>query len=248
MIQNITEGITKENVCDYTLIQCLNAFRGAQGDSKKEKEKNLTEQFEVLATKMIYGGHFEVIGGGEIVRQIYIHTVEFYYHEESNDDNAVDNAVKDYIVYHRNALEGEDKYPEYPEKVKTFPIGSLNAHQSGVDITFEGKNEHCTYRASALIRAFMVKEGWNEKTEFFDNFPNNKNRRDKVNRRSTYLYDYLFQNATLPVSIVWRDTPLESNVTLIPKKRENVYEYEEDSRGKVKIEERKPKKINEDIE
>lgn len=233
MTEKILKDITKENVCDYSLKHCLNAFRGAQGNSKDEKKENLTKQFEVLATKMIYGGHFEVIGAGEIIRQIYIHTVEFYYHEEFNDDNA----VHDYIVYHRNALDGENKYPK---TIDPFPVGSLNAHQSGIDITFE--DQAGKYRASALIRAFMVKEGWNNESAFFDDFPNNKNKGDTVNPRSTYLYDYLFQNAILPVSIIWRDTPIKSNVTLVPNKRENVYEYEEDtSTGKVKIEKGKPK-------
>ena len=238
MTKNILKGITKDYAIRHKLMDCLKSFRGAHGDNKDEKVKNLTEQFEAIATRMIYGGHFEVIGGGEIVRQIYIHTVEFYYHEESNDKND-NNAVHDYIVYHRNALKGEDKYQK---TVVPFPVGSLNAHQSGIDITFE--DPHGNYRASALIRAFMVKEGWNEESDFFDDFPNNKKKGDTVNPRSTYLYDYLFQNAILPVSIVWRDTPIKSNVTLVPNKRENVYKYEEDpSTKKVKIEKGKPKKI-----
>lgn len=248
----MTENITKEFVTSHTLMECLKEFSGAPNDPdtlkkyiedhslkgfreellkmfeeanklnsnklNRKKEIFLTCVFQLLAAKMLYGGHFEIIGGGEIVRQIYIHTVEFYYHEEFNDDNA----VHDYIVYHRNALDGENKYPN---TIDPFPIGSLNAHQSGIDITFE--DQAGKYRASALIRAYIVLEEGKE----------------VIDKRSTYLYDYLFMNAVLPVYICWKNTTIapDTKLKVIRDQRKNVYEYE-DKNGKLTIEKRKLKR------
>lgn len=151
----------------------MKEFDGAHGD-----EKQLDKPFKLLARKLLYGGHFEVSCCGKLLRSVFIHTVEFYYHEEIG-------LVKDYIVYHRNN-DNKDSY------LKPFPIGSLNAHQSGIDITFEDwrNGDRPKYRAAALIRAFSIKEGNNG--EFKTIVQPRNNMPNDVEFRSTYLYEYLF--------------------------------------------------------
>ena len=82
--------IDNDYIKTHSLEECLKEFQGANGD-----EKDLTPQFELLAIKMLCGGHFEVSCCGHLIRRVYLHTIEFYYHEEYGP-------VKDYIVYHRN--------------------------------------------------------------------------------------------------------------------------------------------------
>lgn len=198
----------------HGLEECLKAFEGAHGDETK-----LTEPFGLLARKLLYGGHFEVSSNGKLLRCVYLHTVEFYYHEE-------DDKVKDYIVYHRNK-EGKDTY--FPP----FPVGSLNAHQSGIDITFEDwrNGDRPKYRASALIRAFKVKEG--NATSFKTIVQPKKNLPPDIEFRSTYLYDYLFMGA--PVSdlrIQWVLDAL-SDDNPVPGVRRNVPKFNEETHKKV---------------
>ena len=201
--------LNKEYIKTHSLEECLMEFEGAHG-----LEKNLTPQFELLARKLLYGGHFEVSSCGELVRKIYLHTIEFYYHEETGP-------VKDYIMYHRNK---EGKGTQIPP----FRVGSLNAHQSGIDITFEdfrnGDNPY--YRASALVRAFMVKEGFDGSFKEF--VQPRKNMPANVEFRSTYLYEYLFMG--IPVSdicVQWIQDDLSDNVP-IHDVRLRVYLYERD--------------------
>ena len=134
------------------------------------------------------------------MRRIYPHTVEFYYHEE-------EGSLKDYIVYHRHKREFEN----VTRKVGFFTPGTLNAHQSGIDITFE--SEKGKYRASALVRAFEV-DG-------------------VVDTRSTYLYDHLFTNVEMPVAVDWEtvDKPVPEP---FQGYRKNVFGYKEgfDEKGK----------------
>jgi len=104
----------------------------------------LADLFKPIAKQLLYGGCFEVYSNGKLVRKVYPYTVEFYYHEE------VAGGFKDYIVYHRNkiiAIDGKEI-----KDVPYFELGTINAHQSGIDITFE--SAFGQYRASALIRAF----------------------------------------------------------------------------------------------
>lgn len=75
----------------------LSEFSGAQGETEKEREKSLMPAFQQIAGKLLYGGHFAVTDkNGDVIRNVYLHSIEFYYHEEG------DGLVKDYIVYHRN--------------------------------------------------------------------------------------------------------------------------------------------------
>ncbi|MCQ2275313.1 MAG: hypothetical protein MJZ86_11030 [Bacteroidales bacterium] len=120
------------------LIDSLRTFEGSNNETE------LYEMFSSLSQDFLYGGYLSVKdASGSECYQLYIKTVEFYFHSE------LDNGVKDYIVYHRNG-NGLENLPY-------LPLMSLNAHGSGFDITFE--NEKKQYRASALIREYEVKKG-----------------------------------------------------------------------------------------
>ena len=132
--------LTEDFVKQHTLMECLRAFDGANGDTYETREINLNEQFEWLAKKMIYGGYIKVRNE----YAIFIHTAEFYYHEELSHKGL---QIKDEIVYHRN-----EKF--HNRQVPYFPLMTLHSHWSGFDITFE--NPQKKYRASALIRKYAV--------------------------------------------------------------------------------------------
>ena len=175
--------ITKE-MLNTPLQACLEAFEG----NPKDGVHTLVDQFELLARKMLYGGHFEVRDNSKdaILRRVFLHTVEFYFHEENGGE-------EDLIVYHRNK---GDKQP------KPFPIGSLHTHVSGIDITFEAPD--ASYRASALIRAlFQVKNGNEEKYAEIENPQKKAN--PTVEYRSTYLYNYLFMDMAISngITVKW---------------------------------------------
>lgn len=124
---------------------CLGKFNGAEGRTLDVREKSLYPPFETLARKMAYGGYIRV--RDEYV--VFITAVEFYYHEE-------EGILKDPIVYHRDAMflvQGEDQKPRRME-VPYFPVLTFNSHMSGIDITFENPDQK--YRASALIREYVV--------------------------------------------------------------------------------------------
>ncbi len=196
----MTTNLTEEFVQQHTLMECLKEFDGAHGDS-------LEKPFEALAKKMIYGGYFEVSNKGKTLYKVYIHTVEFYYHEEN------DGKIKDWIVYHRNPINGAPK--------PLFEVGTLHAHVSGIDITFEGEHPNgYIYRASALIRKFKVKEGNSDEFMKFKK-PKDKNH-PEVEAYPTHLYEYLFMKASLTdIRIQWKDSRFD-NVTVKSDKRINV--------------------------
>ena len=87
-------------------------------------EKELQNSFRALAPAFLYGGYIQVRED----YQIYIRTVEFYYHSEKKD------GVHDPIVYHRNG--------RIMESVPYFPLMTLHAHNSGFDITFESETKN----------------------------------------------------------------------------------------------------------
>lgn len=151
---------------NHTLLECLQEFKGAQKYDSKSRLDSVTEEFKALAKKFLYGGYIKV---GDYF-DIKIYNVEFYYHEEETLDSANQELITDSIVYHRNAKNPNGKYPP-------FPIMTLHAHQSGIDIAFEDPQGR--YRASVLIREFSV----------IDNF--NHIKEPIVDNRSQYLYDYL---------------------------------------------------------
>ena len=136
----MTSELTKEFVKTHSLFECLSSFDGAYETGTGSKEDSLLPPFTVLAQKMICGGFLRV----RDEYAIFIHTVEFYYHEEKPFEKEV---VGDEIVYHRNG-----RYVN--REVPYFPMMSLHSHWSGFDITFENEEKH--YRASALIRKYVV--------------------------------------------------------------------------------------------
>ncbi len=192
---------------DQKLMAALAAFQDGQNKLSSSEEDaralELAELFKPVAKLLLYGGCFEVYSGENLVRKVYPHTIEFYYHEEA------DGGFKDYIVYHRNKVSiknGKETHVNQP----FFKVGSINAHQSGIDITFE--SEEGQYRASALIRAFRYeKEG-----------------KDIVDERSTYLYDQLFTGLQMPITVQWKSK--DSYPDIEPKQgcRVNVFKYEPD--------------------
>ena len=206
----MTIDITLDFIKKHSLMECLEKFSGAQSTNNEEKEKELNKVFELLAKKMIYGGYFEVYCKGTVKHRIYIQNVEFYYHEEIKD------GFKDWIVYHRNPQKGKGK--EKP----AFPLGSLHLHVSGIDITFEDQQKEAKdvkYRASALIREFIVTNG---NREIWDN--------DNTDIHPTHLYEQLFSQASFEeVKIKWHPVVF-TDQKVIKRPRINVYEY--DSSGK----------------
>lgn len=182
---------------------------------KPESESELKERFEGLAKAFLYGGYISVSDYKEERYKIFIRTVEFYCHYEGDKKDL----PKDPIVYHRNGhyVEGEVPY---------FPLMSFHAHASGIDITFE--NPELKLRSSALIRAYEVYDVIREKFLHYDKtktlFVSCENPKDRVNKQSTYLYDFL--NGFGSNNIVWKDARItEYHKGLKTTTRQNVYKY-----------------------
>ena len=183
------------------LIEQLLEFQ----DSRRNKGIGLEKSFEKLAKYLLYGGHFHCSERYDL----YITSVEFYYHEEIGDN---DKRIVDPIMYHRNV---KDK-PVVPY----LNVGTLYPHWSGVDITFE--DEKLQYRASALIRSYRIVQLKPERLEL------------KESDLSTYVYDYLFDGLSVDkkeTAINWIDDKvILSNCKVNAYKRKNVnlfkYNYE----------------------
>ena len=207
------------------LIKSGDLIKDFKNQDSKQLQKYVPDTFKKIA-RAILGGYFEVQVGGNVVRKIYPSCVEIYYHEESGID-----AIKDYIVYHRNRPK---KFNSQPSLFKHCVI---NTHQSGVDIAFEHEtiinNENVKVRSSALIRGFRV-EAINAEyavdTVDIDV--------SKVDERSTYFYNALFSN--LPVfegfTIKWMDGN-EKDDQLKMTFRQNVMPFEADEKDSHKIDE-----------
>ncbi len=110
--------------------------------------------FEPCAKKIL-AGHFRVINNEAekpVVRIIQPTAIELYYHEEG------EGRFKDPIMYHTNDRKvwGKENYFEDRgiDGLPYYPIGNLNPHTSGIDITFENAKER--YRASFLMREYKV--------------------------------------------------------------------------------------------
>lgn len=156
-----------------------------------------------MAKELLYGGYFLIEGK----KRLYLDDIEFYYHEEG------DSGLKDPIMYHTNDNEGKGKTIPY------FEIGRLHLHISGVDITFENKDQH--YRASFLIRGFHM-----------DN--------QEYDGHSTHVYDeMLYMGVPLekPLEIKWVSEDLEGKEAYNPKGewRKNVAEYKFEEGKYIKI-------------
>ena len=173
-------------------------------DSRRNKGVGLEKLFEKLAKYLLYGGHFHCSERYDL----YITSVEFYYHEEIGDN---DKRIVDPIMYHRNV---KDK-PVVPY----LNVGTLYPHWSGVDITFE--DEKLQYRASALIRSYRIVQLKPERLEL------------KESDLSTYVYDYLFDGLSVDkkeTAINWIDDKvILSNCKVNAYKRKNVHLFKHNS-------------------
>ena len=190
---------TKEIDVREPLQVCLSRFSGAKGETREKREESLLAPFRAIATKLIHGGYFAVSDKTGVRYRIYIHSVEFYYHEETGPD---DIRVLDWVMYHRNPL--------YGRKKESLATGSLFPHDSGVDITFEDqqdKAEDVRYRASALIRSFQVTTGDNETMVVFEDFPKHIEQESRdVEYYPTHLLQYLLNKIQLPaIQIEWKE-------------------------------------------
>lgn len=182
------------------LKQLLKDFNGVKGDEVKLKE------FFQKVAPVVFGGQI-VAKTSQTTIEIKPVDIEFYYHEEDGD-------IKDPIMYHRfpkdEKKRGNDEY-------RYYEIGQLNMHVSGIDITFEKPG----YRASILIRGFLVKENGKDIT--------NRKAKEGYETRSTVLYDAICRNLSIfdnGVNISWIDgTPVDILTTTY---RRNVAKYDQE--------------------
>ena len=146
------------------LIEQLIKFQ----DSRRNNSEDLEICFEKLAKYLLYGGHFHCSERYDL----YITSVEFYYHEESGENG---KRIVDPIMYHRNV--------KNKPLVPYLNVGTLYPHWSGVDIAFE--DDKSQYRASALIRSYRIVQLKPERLDL------------KESDLSTYVYDYLFDGLSV---------------------------------------------------
>lgn len=183
------------------LLLVLKNFQGVREvQGENEKLRNLAVQFMNVAENILLGACFEVNG----VRRIYPLEIEFYYHEEGDD------GLKDPVMYHTN--DHENKQLDY------YPLGSLNCHVSGIDITFENEEKH--YRASMLVRKYKVCD--------YDGGEWVAKEKKECEVRSTYIYEDMFMNIPLSdgITINWRSfKSADSLESICVKPRINVAEY-----------------------
>ena len=158
------------------LIEELKKFDIARSNiklnSKTWDEQAVAKCFAPIAKYVLLDGYL-------LVNKKYIidlGSVELYYHEE-------DGNIKDHIMYHTNEHPSKSKIYILHNGFPYFKIGSINPHQSGIDITFENdNNKEDKYRASFLIRAYRVLESENDLNNMdipFDNC-------------STHIFDDVF--------------------------------------------------------
>ena len=193
--------------------------------NREEYAKVIAKCFLPCAQSLL-AGHFRIVSlvdGRKCVRDIYPTVLELYYHEEG------DGNFKDPIMYHTNDRKRyefyKDKYEElkdrndrqnYFEKrgivaLPYYPVGTLNPHPSGIDITFENLDDG--YRASCLIRRYSISFNGGDPIDI---------------ENSTDLYDDMLLNGiTLDNAdwIEWVDgTP--SSIVVTQSERKNVSAYE----------------------
>lgn len=174
--------------------------------------KAIAENCAIPCAQWILAGHFRVTYKNdqkeEIARLIVPTAIELYYHEED------EGRFKDPIMYHSNdgmlAKRGPYMKKRRMTEIPFFPIGSLNPHPSGIDITFENKAER--YRASFLIREYKFIEG--EVEELIEN--------------STDLYDDLLLEGICHDNhhIEWCDGKELDPKEIVRSWRKNVADYD----------------------
>ena len=204
------------------LLECLKQFKGAPLEGDKEtRQKALEEDFVLLAKKLLYGGLFVISDNGQDLFNIELRSVEFYYHEEKDLPNR--ERIYDWIVYHKNTKNAIKK---------AYITGYLNAHVSGIDISFEDNTnpDDPIYRASALIRSYyVIKDG------------------RKLEDHPTKIYDEILMQAPLRgYSIRWKDDDNKTDFSkdkLYSGRRVNVFQYKPyNDRNNTKTTELDPRK------
>ena len=179
----------------------------------------LQPHLQDLANQFLFGGYLHVRGfvnGAQVDKKIYLNAIEFYYHE-CKDKNPDNQRIKDYIMYHIpdetttpvSMSKSEKELRQWRDNI--FPLGTLHAHTSGVDITFEDPKGQ--FRGSVLIREYIVVENSD-----FSNL--------RVEHRSTFLYDELLMGMNImngnSISITWQDTNKQPIEKTSAKERVNV--------------------------
>lgn len=197
------------------LENTLKKFR-ENGLSKDERciilNNNETPISFCRIAKDMLSGYFEVSSNGVIMKVIPT-AIEIYYHEENGD-------IKDNIVYHRNTNPNKE--------VEPFLFGILHNHVSGIDITFESKNNNNIIRASALIREYKVIDAKNNIVYV------GKDKTKEIEDRSTQLYENLYSQFSIfnGFSIIWKDGEYIDESMIEECVRKNVAEYDDDGNKK----------------
>ena len=190
-------------------------------DGKREAYAELIADCFMDCARGILAGHFQVVNavdGAHVVRKIYPIAIELYYHEEG------EGRFKDPIMYHTKDRKAwyKDAYFEDRgiDNLPYYPIGSLNPHTSGIDITFENPKEQ--YRASFLIREYEVEYETGKRLTV---------------KNSTDIYDDMLLNGICLDNadwIEWCDGTMLNDSDILRQWRRNVPDYRptEDKSGK----------------
>ena len=166
--------------------------------------------------RAILSGDFVVFDvDGKAVREIFPTAIELYYHEEK------EGGFKDPIMYHTNDRKKTNGTSYFAKrrisKVPYFPLGHMNPHPSGIDITFENPEEQ--YRASFLIREYKISIDGGAPILI----PN-----------STDIYDDMLIHG-IPIGgpdwIEWVDGNNPDTLNVVRGWRRNVAQYEEKAPG-----------------
>lgn len=115
--------------------------------SQRQEYSNVIAECFNPCAQYILAGCFRVYNGNT-KRIIHPTAIELYYHEEGAD------GFKDPIMYHTQDRKAPYLTSRGISALPYFPIGSMNPHTSGIDITFE--NPSAQYRASFLIREYEL--------------------------------------------------------------------------------------------
>lgn len=115
--------------------------------SQRLEYSNAIAKCFLPCAQYILAGCFKVYSGNT-KRTIRPTAIELYYHEEGTD------GFKDPIMYHTQDRKAQYLTSRGITMLPYFPVGSMNPHTSGIDITFE--NPSAGYRASFLIREYEL--------------------------------------------------------------------------------------------
>ena len=115
--------------------------------SQRQEYSNAIANCFIPCAQHILAGCFKVYNG-KAKRIVRPTAIELYYHEEGA------GGFKDPIMYHTQDRKAQYLTSRGITMLPYVPIGSMNPHTSGIDITFE--NPLAQYRASFLIREYEL--------------------------------------------------------------------------------------------